>query len=67
VVGEAAFGVRFDVLEKDERGHIKENPIVTAAKYVLENTGAGGRLGQGEGQCSWVGPDQSGGAACTLF
>ncbi|GBF94618.1 thromboxane-A synthase [Raphidocelis subcapitata] len=40
VVGEAAFGVKFDVLEKDAAGRIKENPLVSATKYVLENTAA---------------------------
>jgi len=43
VVGEAAFGVKFDVFEKDARGRIVEDPIVGAAKYVLENTAAGER------------------------
>lgn len=41
VIGEAAFGVKFEVMEKDSNGHIKENPIVSAAKYVLENTAKG--------------------------
>ena len=30
-------------MEKDSQGHIKENPIVSAAKYVLENTAKGAR------------------------
>jgi hypothetical protein len=41
VIGEAAFGVKFDVFEKDAAGRITEGPIVAAAKYVLENTAAG--------------------------
>lgn len=40
VVSEAAFGVKFDSQEKDGAGRIVENPIVAAAKYVLENTAA---------------------------
>ena len=43
VIGEAAFGVKFDVQEKDAAGRITENRIVEAAKYVLENTAAGER------------------------
>lgn len=41
VIGEAAFGVKFAVQDKDAAGHITEGPIVAAAKYVLENTAAG--------------------------
>ncbi|KAI8468880.1 MAG: cytochrome P450 [Monoraphidium minutum] len=40
VIGEAAFGVKFDVMAKDAAGHITENRIVSAAKYVLEHTSA---------------------------
>lgn len=53
VVGEAAFGVKFDVLEKDAQGHITENPIVSAAKYVLENTAAGERCRLLSGHGKW--------------
>lgn len=35
-------------MEKDAQGRITENPIVTAAKYVLENTAQGERLGAGD-------------------
>jgi hypothetical protein len=43
VIGEAAFGVKFDVQERDAAGNITENGLVAAAKYVLENTAKGGR------------------------
>lgn len=41
VVGEAAFGVKFEVMEKGASGRITENAIVRSAKYVLENTASG--------------------------
>ena len=43
-IGEAAFGVEFDTsAARDAAGRPRENAIVGAAKYVLENTARGER------------------------